>query len=1500
MDNSTIILQKIDDERPYDDINAVRYHQIISIFQLAYMTILFFPNLNLSIKSASKPHFTKNKFKNSLFYKIKLLVNFAIIVNSLVMLIQAYQGGLGPPYGTPIAIICNLASQILAMISEILQHKYEGKKSVILCLFWLISVLSSLLHVQNWNFLALYMSCLMLILNLFSEPSLDYLQIPQKMPRNKGGTYMFYKPENETTKSYPYVNDGFFSNLFFNWFSPLITYCQENVINIKELWSLNPVFSCKYTTEEIERRLKFLQSDDDASLTFIYLAIIKKYWPSFLLIVLLKIARIISSLTIPQIMKKLIQCADPEADKSRSNVLYDPEYDGYIYVFLLFLISYTKDLLKIQISFKTSLLHSKCHSAISGLLYKKSLKLNSKSRSKHSVGQLVTFMTTDLNNIMEPINIWQELLFIPVIAGVALYLINVELGFRPTSVFIIATILVLPINFYLSQKYESHNSKFLDQKDTRIKKVSELFSGIQVLKLYSWEHYFKKAIEIIRKKELHHLKSIYKIDLIWSFTWDFVPILMTALSFIIFVYGGGILTAEKVYVVIQYIDYLNAPMNDFPVVCMEMNDAKISLKRVCEYLRSGEVLEKKTETTTVRQQSGISLLKGDYKWDDSENPNASFELNDINLEIEQGQLIAVIGAVGSGKSSLLQAILGEMPRSTTTDVDQSYQYSGKISYTPQSPWINNTSLKNNIIFYQAEDKKKYEETIKACALHQDIQNLPAKDQTEIGEKGINLSGGQKQRISLARAVYKRDDDDTSCKNDSNLLYLFDDPLSAVDSSVGKHIFDQVLSNENGLLKNKNRIFVTNSLQYVKFCDRVIVMENGRIVKDGFYKDLESDGKFVDWVEGLGESGDEEKSKNGVPSQKTNTEQNTSCARSESEEARLIQNELTNERSSSTKALLSWFKAMGKLPVFMAFLFAMLDKVGGLVRHLILKNWVDGNNEMIGSNSTEYKQANVEYSTYYVIMSIFIIFTSLGTMYTIRIWAGFKAAKNIHESVLNKLTNLPIHFFNTTPIGRILNRFSDDMHKIDLDLPLEATWMPSQIFDILVGLSYCLWLTPWLIVVLVPACLLLIFYQRYYMRCRRQLAKFYKVAMSDILSHYSESFSGITCIRASNLTNTFIDKYEYLKDNYQTRYLPYQWANYWVTIRLTFIHHFVVGCLAFLVVFQAKDDDKFTPATVGLALFYGKDVIDAFKGLLERYSELESNIVGVERIQEYDKWESEKSDSETEFIHQDPRLKNWPSKGQINFINFSTKHKTNKNLILKNLNFSINSAEKIGIVGRTGAGKSTLTVSLFRLIEACEGQIIIDGIDISKVSLRELRSKLTIIPQDPLLFAGDLRYNLDPRSKSDRDQDHDVQGSGHGSDDSKIWQALKSSNLDQFISTLDHKISENGENFSAGQKQLLCLARALLRNSKILILDEATAAIDSKTDNLIQETIKKEFKNCTVLTIAHRLNTVMDHDRILVLDGGEICQFDEPGNLIEDEEGLFYLMWKDAGCPKVLK
>ncbi|KAM9210176.1 multidrug resistance-associated protein 1 [Dugong dugon] len=1224
------------------------------------------------------------------------------------------------------------------------------------------------------------------------------------------------------------------------------------------------------------------QKERDPSL---FKVLYKTFGPYFLMSFLFKALHDLMMFAGPEILKLLIKFVN---DKKA------PDWQGYFYTALLFISACLQTLVLHQYFHICFVSGMRIKTAVIGAIYRKALVITNSARKSSTVGEIVNLMSVDAQRFMDLTTYINMVWSAPLQVILALYLLWLNLG--PSVLAGVAVmILMVPINAVMAMKTKTYQVAHMKSKDSRIKLMNEILNGIKVLKLYAWELAFKDKVLAIRKEELKVLKKSAYLAAVGTFTWVCTPFLVALCTFAVYVTvdKNNILDAQKAFVSLALFNILRFPLNILPMVISSIVQASVSLKRLRIFLSHEELEPSSIERQSVKDGGGsnsITVRNATFTWARSDPPT----LSGITFSVPEGALVAVVGQVGCGKSSLLSALLAEMDK-----VEGHVAIKGSVAYVPQQAWIQNDSLRGNILFGRPLQERYFKAVIKACALLPDLEILPSGDRTEIGEKGVNLSGGQKQRVSLARAMY--------CNSD---IYLFDDPLSAVDANVGKHIFENVVG-PKGMLKNKTRILVTHSISYLPQVDFIIVMSDGKISEMGSYQELLArDGAFAEFLrtyasveqeqdaedEGLmGSSGPGKEAKlmeNGMLVTDTTGKQlqrQLSSSSSYSGDTHKHHNSTAELQKPGTQKEATWklmeadkaqtgqvklsvywnyMKAIGLFISFLSVFLFLCNHVASLASNYWLSLWTD--DPIVNGTQAHTKVRLSVYGALGISQGIFVF----GYSMTVSI-GGILASRRLHLDLLHNVLRAPMSFFERTPSGNLVNRFSKELDTVDSMIPQVIKMFMGSLFNVIGACVVILLATPIATIVILPLGLIYFFVQRFYVASSRQLKRLESVSRSPVYSHFSETLLGVSVIRAFEEQERFIRQSDLKVDENQKAYYPSIVANRWLAVRLECVGNCIV---LFAALFAVISRHSLSAGLVGLSVSYSLQVTTYLNWLVRMSSEMETNIVAVERLKEYSETEKEAPWQMEEMAPPS----SWPQVGRVEFRDYSLRYREDLDLVLKHINVTIEGGEKVGIVGRTGAGKSSLTLGLFRITESAGGQIIIDGVDIAQIGLHSLRFKITIIPQDPVLFSGPLRMNLDPFNQYS---------------DEEVWTSLELAHLKSFVSALpdklNHECSEGGENLSVGQRQLVCLARALLRKTKILVLDEATAAVDLETDDLIQSTIRTQFDDCTVLTIAHRLNTIMDYTRVIVLDRGEIREYGPPSDLLQ-QRGLFYSMAKDAG------
>ncbi|XP_046548075.1 multidrug resistance-associated protein 1-like [Haliotis rubra] len=1214
-------------------------------------------------------------------------------------------------------------------------------------------------------------------------------------------------------------------------------------------------------------------------------AILKSFWQELLLAVGLKLVKFVSLwISSPFLLCLLIDVtADPDTSV----------WEGAALSVTMVTVMIIGTIIDEQSSYLRYRNNMHIESALKNAIFKKAINLHTSARKLYSMGHMTNLVSGDVGTIASKFSNIIFIMFTPVHIVVIFLQLFALLGPAAGLGFLVILILV-PINMHISDKITELFAKNAQNKDEKMKLLNEVLTGMKVLKLNAWEPCFGAKLSACRDREMDVLTRMTYYRALHIFSWNTAPYLISVVIFTgyFLLNEDPAFTARTAFAVISALNFLRFAINQAPDIMNDINSIKLSIKRIETFLCESD-FQSVSGGDPESHDAAIEITNGTFTWDSS----TAQTLSNINLSIPESSLVAVVGHVGAGKSSLVAAVLGEIQK-----VKGHLSVQGRVAYVSQQAWIQNDTLQNNILFGKPMDSHQYKTVIQACALQPDIDMLSAGDLTEIGERGINLSGGQKQRVSLARAVY----------NDAD-IYLLDDPLSAVDSHVGKHIFEKVIK---GILRNKVVVLVTHNLRYLPDVDNIIVMEDGTVAETGSFRDLlNSDGVFTrvlrsymaDYEDNptcfedfesedinldsdlksklrrLDSTGSSENQQFRRQASKV-SRQNSSHLSTSSEdkpetEGRYVKEEEVSDPDAKEKwsMLLKYISAYGEWNLLFLLVFYAMYYITWVGANLMLVKWTnDPRLQHVNDSNTSdvvWKTNMIYFSIYSslgVALSVFIL------LYSYMMSRGVvRASKELHSKMLTNILKSPMEFFDTTPVGRITNRFSHDMKVIDDEMPMCMEYWLDGVVNVVTSMLVVVYSTPQTVLVLIPVLYVYRTLHNCFNTAKNRLSRLSVKAKSPMESHFTESVMGSEIIRAFGDQQRFAGKMQDTIDHYHKMRMCGRVAFRWIGIQMIGVGNAVCGASCLL---RSFTKGSASAALMGLGSTFSLQLQGDMKWLMTLQSDLETNLISMERIAQYihnpneASWRKDSS--------QLPR--NWPARGRVEFHNYSLRYRQDTGLVLRNISFTVHGGEKIGVVGRTGAGKSSLMLSLFRLVEPAEGAIVIDGVDIADIGLHDVREKLAIIPQDPVLFTGPLRMNLDPQDLY-TDQD--------------IWEALDHTHIRQFVESLPGLLQsdcgEGGNNFSVGQRQLFCMTRTLLKKSNILVLDEATAAVDMETDDLIQQTIRSEFKDCTVLTIAHRLNTIMDYDRILVLDNGCVCEFDTPSSLLQQPDSIFYNMAKAA-------
>ncbi|XP_021376611.1 multidrug resistance-associated protein 4-like isoform X5 [Mizuhopecten yessoensis] len=1270
------------------------------------------------------------------------------------------------------------------------------------------------------------------------------------------------------------------SKVFFWWLNPTFSTGYKRRLEVDDLFN---VVKCDSSEElgnrlekEWEKELKKQESGGKASLLK---ALVRMFGFQYMLLGIIVFIEEGTKVVQPLLLGQLIRYFTPDSTVS--------ERDAYLYAMGVSLCAIVLAVAHHPYFFGVQRIGMQMRVACCSLLYRKSLRLSNTALGQTTTGQIVNLMSNDVNRFDTAVLFLHFLLIGPCQVIAVLVILWLLMG--PSSIAGIGLLLIIiPSQSIMGKLFTKLRHKTAIHTDERVKVMNEIITGMRVIKMYCWEKPFGELVSKLRNLEMRRVRSTQNTRSLIVGPFFTSSKLLVFLTFLPFTLTGHPLVSDVTFVTIAMYQAIHVSTVLFiPQGVQFATECRVTVIRLQKFLLLDE-LKVERPITGIRPQIRDCMVKIDNitaNWDEKiEQPT----LKNISVEVGHGKLLAVIGPVGAGKSSLLMSVLKEIPLS-----EGKVTVKGRIAYVSQQAWVFSASLRQNIVFGGVFDNKKYNRVLKACALHKDMDMMPQGDSTLIGDRGVSLSGGQRARVSLARALYMDAD-----------VYLLDDPLSAVDAAVSRHLFENVIQ---GVLKSKPVILVTHQLQFLAEADELIILKDGECVGQGTFEEMASSG--VDFSSLLKTEKDDEEdneeeqhilqrldshisSRSPGPSDIGSTFSLTSIGTEfQPEPVQLPEEEERKGGTIGWKVYFEYFKAgSGVFSFTILVLLNLLAQVSYVMSDWWLSIWSNQEEHRhymiqqdqalrdLGHNITNITIPYVDtHQNIYIFTGIIVAVFLFGILRALMFFkVAVDASMNLHNGMFNRLLRVPIAFFDTNPVGRILNRFSKDTGHMDDMLPI-TFFDFVQCFLLILGiiLVVCV-VNPWVFIPLVPLCIVFYVTRTYHIKTSRHIKRLEGTTRSPVFSHLSASLQGLHSIRAFSIQDKFMEEFDNHQDLHSEAWFMFLSTSRWLAVRLDWICAMFVTVVALLSVLMSKDMDA---GKVGLSLTYAMTLMGMFQWAVRQSAEVENQMISVERVLDYSRLETE-GDLESKKGHKPPP--EWPPNGEIKGTNVTLKYSKTGPLVLKHLSFYIKGREKVGIVGRTGAGKSSLIAMMFRLTEH-GGNVLLDGVNIQEIGLHDLRKQISIIPQDPVLFTGPLRKNLDPFCNHD---------------DNHLWNALEEVQMKVAVEDLpgglEAEVSEGGINFSVGQRQLICLARAILRKNRVLMIDEATANVDPRTDELIQKTIRDKFRQCTVLTIAHRLNTIMDSDRVLVLDEGNIVEFDQPYLLLQNEEGNFYRMVQQTG------
>uniref|UniRef100_A0A182VRM2 Uncharacterized protein n=1 Tax=Anopheles minimus TaxID=112268 RepID=A0A182VRM2_9DIPT len=1322
--------------------------------------------------------------------------------------------------------------------------------------------------------------------------------------------------------SNPRQNANLLSILTFWWTADMFRKGYSQTFEISDLYTPLEEDRADRLGDRLERqwnRQLELQNHTPPRSPSLVRAIFRTLWKEWLtLSVLALLAEVVLRLLQPIFLGRMLLYFREGSNMTREDALY---YAGCMVAVRAIIV-----LCDNQYGIISVLTGVKAKIAVCSVVYRKSLRLARNALGDTSPGKMVNLMSNDVNRFDIASYLVCFMWTSPIVMLLAAALLWYEIGWSGVMG-LIAIVIITPIQSYTGTLTSRYRLRTALKTDERIRLMDEIIAGIAVIKMYAWERPFSKLISQARRKEMKEvLKSGYLRALYMSFQLftTRAAILGVMLAFIAF---DEDITAAKVFVAASYLSNVSYTMAGlFGRGIAELGEGLVATRRLQRFLEYDEVSQREESVTAndrsqeqretengsvgetkrlldetndglladevviaMRSLTARWTMPGELSETASEQVNVPATLSELDIQFKRGCLVGIVGPVGSGKSSILQVLLRELPlESGSLNMAKC-----SIAYASQEPWLFTGSVRQNVLFGDELDQYRYRQVLKVCALQPDLAHLPAGDLTVIGERGVSLSGGQKARICLARAVYRKAD-----------VYLLDDPLSAVDAHVAKHLFELCIGN-GGFLKRRNpnatRILVTHQIHFLKQADWVIVMKEGRVEAQGTPQELQKRGIELEHLE-QSESDEENitsdrkisytSTSSTVTMDSVTLEELTSGDLNEADIAK-EKFEASSQGTVPGSVFLQYVSSAGSWLIFVALvlLFAVTQLVVS-VADWWLSYWTALEEERTleiarGFNETSQPPVNgVQTTSLGRDTCVLVHATLVCTIFFVAVLRAFgfykacgRASQSIHDTVFAGFIAATMRFFETNPSGRILNRFSKDMGAMDDMLPKSILDATQTLLMFIGAMMVVVFVQPFFMVPIVLLFVALLAARRVYLRTSQNTRRLEGITRSPIFTHIAATLNGLPTIRSYGVQQLLIQEFDTHQNVNTGAYFMFHSGRIAFGLFLDSIFFMFLTIVTFT--YLTLDDDA-TGARVGLAITQIGSIGSQLQFGIRQSAEMFNHLIAVERLLEYRDLPAERESSDsgkkqttvpTPLV---PIPADWPQNGAVEFRNVSFRYAENDVTVLHGLTFAIEPQEKVGIVGRTGAGKSSIIAALFRMA-LVEGDILIDGTNTANVPLETLRSHISIIPQDPVLFSGTLRRNLDPFDAY-RDE--------------ALWRALELVELRELASEssaglgLQAYVAAGGQNFSVGQRQLLCLARAILRGNRILVLDEATANVDPDTDRLIQRTIREQFANCTVLTIAHRLNTIMDYDRVLVMKEGTSVEFGRPGELLDRADGTF--------------
>ncbi|CCE72990.1 Piso0_000598 [Millerozyma farinosa CBS 7064] len=1325
-------------------------------------------------------------------------------------------------------------------------------------------------------------------------------------------------PLEEERRYYPESTANIFSRIFFWWLLPILKTGYKRTLDYKDLYLLTEELSVDHAAEKFwgiyisNLTKRDLKNKNFSGIRDIWRFILPE--DSICVVSLFQLYSVHITLSV-SLVALSYTCTSLNTLLSRELIRYveNRGTEGSIGRGIGFsigtaLLSFLSGVLQNHGMHQGMMTGARCKALLTRTMVDKALRLSLKSQRIYPSGNIVSMIGADLSRIDKAFTFFPVAasFLVPLVISIVVLLVNIGVA---SLVSIALLFIFLFVLIFATSKMVTLRRSANKYTDKRLKLIQEVINNLKMIKLYSWEIPYYEQIARVRKSEMFITLKVQTIlNTIMAISMSFGTVISTVAFLVLYGIKKNDRSPANIFSSLSLFNMLSQIVYMLPQAMNACGDAYVGLKRVDKFMQREEIESETTESETIESESssekrnkGYSLIIENaifsYGTNDgceenennedktsSQQESKSKDLRINHLKIHEGSFIAVVGPTGSGKTSLLNAISGFMPC-----VSGTRQVHGSISYCCE-PWIQNATVRENILFGREFHQRKYSDVITSCSLWKDFEEMEYSDFTEVGERGITLSGGQKARVSLARALYTGRD-----------IFLLDDVLSAVDAKVGNDIMKNCFLN---YLKDKTRIMATNHTNMLMYADTIIFINSNGTIDSGSVEYLiDKNKEFRDFMslsttEGYEKAGEGEEEESIEVEEKEEKEKemafSTNDARTKAlseylgsksmGENKLIQTENTSVNRLGIKVYSEYAKfGSGKLTLpgwcllfFVSTIFATFSQ---LFVNVWLSFWV----------KQKFLISVGEYIGIYVMFTCLTVILLLLELLSL-VYLSNTASLNLHIKGFKNILFTPMSFLDTTPVGRILNRFSRDTEVLDNEIGNFMRLFTFSFAQIIGIIILCIIYMPWFAIAVPILFVVFLVVVSFYQASSREIKRIESVQRSFVYSKFTEILNGMQTLKIYDREDFFCNQLNTSIDRTNEAYFISIANQRWLGVHITSIGSVFVLLIALLCVNSILNIDA---SSTGVVLSYVLQIVSSLVILVRSGTQFENNMNSAERLQEY----AEKLPKEAPYILTEINVPpSWPNSGSIKFEDVSMRYRPGLPLVLKNVSLSVAHSEKVGVCGRTGAGKSSIISCLFRLSELANGRILIDGVDISTVGLHKLRSKMSIIPQDPMLFEGDIRRNLDPFATCDDITLIDALEKV-GLISEKDASMMKNDIQVSSKFALNQEVKEGGQNFSLGEKQLISFARALVKESKVLILDEATSSVDYHADARIQNSLKNDFNHCTVICIAHRLKSIINYDKILVLENGYACEFDSPLNLYR-KGGMFREMCEKSHISEI--